>query len=628
MARKQRTSKETKELFRDPSGQVNLFEKSYQEELEAKAKKSVECLGMTFENDEARRSYFLEKLREKLKDPEFRKIEGFPIGSDEDILTLSDPPYYTACPNPFIEDFIRCYGKPYDPKTDNYRREPFAADVSEGKNDPIYNAHSYHTKVPHKAIMRYILHYTEPGDIVFDGFCGTGMTGVAAQLCGDKAVVESLGYKVQRDGTILGVNSKPFSKIGTRRAIQIDLSPAATFIAYNYNTPVSAAAFEREAKRILKEVEDECGWMYETIHKDSKTKGRINFTVWSEIHTCPECAGEIIFAQEALDPNTSQVREEFPCPHCHATVTKNNSPVLYESKFDPTVGETVKAPKRIPVLINYSVGGSKYKKKPDKRDLDILRRVNGLALPPEVPTTLLPDMQMTRVGRMQTASIRRVHHFFLPRTAQILGAFWARADAVSGTRLRGLTKFWIESQFVNMSVRNRYRPEVSFPYNPLTGVYYIPAMVSEPSVFIAYENKLRRIVAAFAGLQPMRGQGWIETVSASNLRINSSSVDYIFTDPPFGENIYYSDLNFFVESWFRVFTNVEPEAIVDRVKKKDLIEYQRLMERCFVEYHRVVKPGRWITVEFHNSKNSVWNAIQESLPVSYTHLTLPTKRIV
>ncbi len=75
----------------------------------------VECLGMTFQSDEERRRYFLEKLREKLQDPEFRKIEGFPIGSDEDILALSDPPYYTACPNPFIADFIKHYGKPYDP---------------------------------------------------------------------------------------------------------------------------------------------------------------------------------------------------------------------------------------------------------------------------------------------------------------------------------------------------------------------------------------------------------------------------------------------------------------------------------------------------------------------------------
>src|SRR5262245_47546841 len=99
----------------------------------------VECLGMTFENDKARRAYFIEKLREKLHDPEFRAIEGFPIGSDEDILALSDPPYYTACPNPFIEDFIRCYGRCYDPN-EPYSKEPFAADVSEGKNDSIYLA--------------------------------------------------------------------------------------------------------------------------------------------------------------------------------------------------------------------------------------------------------------------------------------------------------------------------------------------------------------------------------------------------------------------------------------------------------------------------------------------------------
>ena len=114
-----------------------------------------------------------------------RHIEGFPIGKDEDIIALSRPPYYTACPNPFIEDFIRENGTPYDEATDDYHREPFAADVSEGKNDPIYNAHSYHTKVPYKAIMRYILHYTKPGGYRIRWLLrNSGMTGVAAQMCG------------------------------------------------------------------------------------------------------------------------------------------------------------------------------------------------------------------------------------------------------------------------------------------------------------------------------------------------------------------------------------------------------------------------------------------------------------
>ena len=163
---------------------------------------SVECLGQMFPSEEARRDHFLKLLAAKLKDSEFRKIEGFPIGKDEDILALSDPPYYTACPNPWIGDFLNTYGTPYDAKKP-YHREPFAADVSEGKNHPIYNAHSYHTKVPHRAIMRYILHYTEPGEVIFDGFAGTGMAGVAAQLCGDRAEVQELGYRVRDDGTIL-----------------------------------------------------------------------------------------------------------------------------------------------------------------------------------------------------------------------------------------------------------------------------------------------------------------------------------------------------------------------------------------------------------------------------------------
>jgi len=105
MAKRKHTSRPAEKLF--ANDQRDLFEKSYEEQLKEEKNKPVEYLGITFENDEARREYFLEKLREKFKDPEFRKIEGFPIGSDEDILALSDPQYYTACPNPFIEEFIK-----------------------------------------------------------------------------------------------------------------------------------------------------------------------------------------------------------------------------------------------------------------------------------------------------------------------------------------------------------------------------------------------------------------------------------------------------------------------------------------------------------------------------------------
>lgn len=75
----------------------------------------------------------------------------------------------------------------------------------------------------------------------------------------------------------------------------------------------------------------------------------------------------------------------------------------------------------------------------------------------------------------------------------------------------------------------------------------------------------------------------------------------------------YSELNFISEAWLQVFTNNRTEAVISKEQKKKLLEYQELMEGCFTEFFQLLKPGRWMTVEFHNSQNAVWNAIQEAL---------------
>ena len=213
-----------------------------------------------------------------------RGIEGFPKGTDEDIIALSDAPFYTACPNPFIEEFISEYGTPYDEATDDYHCEPFAADVSEGKNDPLYTIHTYHTKVPYKAIMNYILHYTKPGDIVLDGFAGTGMTGVAAKACGAISPMDLFSLK-----------SPENDSAGERKAVLIDLSTAATHIGNRYNTGFDLQRLQEEGKELLDALNKECRWMYETAHENGpKTsgvakKGTINYTVWSDVMLCPHC---------------------------------------------------------------------------------------------------------------------------------------------------------------------------------------------------------------------------------------------------------------------------------------------------------------------------------------------------
>jgi hypothetical protein len=147
----------------------------------------------------------------------------------------------------------------------------------------------------------------------------------------------------------------------------------------------------------------------------------------------------------------------------------------------------------------------------------------------------------------------------------------------------------------------------------LSGVYYVSSQIAECSPWYILDGKLKRLLSAFKQRYASYDTAAITTSTAAQLQLPAQSIDYIFTDPPFGENIYYADLNYLIESWHRVWTDARPEAIVDQAKGKKLFDYQHLMQQAFEEYYRVLKPGRWMTVVFHNSRNAVWNAIQEAM---------------
>lgn len=588
-----------------------------------KAAGPVTCLGMTFENDDSRRAYFTDELRKKLRDPDFRKIEGFPIGSDEDILNLSDPPYYTACPNPWIADFIAEWEsqKPEQADDYHYHRGPFAADVSEGKNDPIYNAHSYHTKVPHKAIMRYILHYTQPGDIVFDGFCGTGMTGVAAQMCGDREVVMSLGYQVLPDGNILqeeiGEGGKrvwqPFSKLGIRRVVLNDLSPIATFISHNYNHDLDVSQFAKAAKTVLKNLEKELGWMYETTHTNG-TKCLIDFVIWSEQFSCPDCGAGINFLDEALDNESNEVKSEFPCPECSSILTKKRMERVFETTIDPVTGQPWKHINYQPTEIHYKYSGAKHTKKPDAEDLKILSAIQRRDWPTNIPTNEFPISTMYHGSRIEPKGYTHAHHFFFRRALESLSYLWRHASNAPDPRISQALLFFVEQAVTSLNIQNRYGPKKYSQSNGMLPlVYYIPSQIAEVTPWYVLSGKLKRLERVFHSLPFVHNACAVGTGDTASVEIKDESLDYIFTDPPFGANIFYADLNLITESWHRVFSNSNKEAVVDKFKYKGLAEYHSLMLHCFKNYYLALKPGRWITVEFSNSSAAVWNAIQSTL---------------
>ena len=537
--------------------------------------------------------------------PELRGMAGFPHATDEAVVQMSLPHAYSACPNPSIMEWLKATAgdgdeSPYEDPG------PFTADISEGKTHRIYRAHAFHTKVPHQAIMKYILHYTQPGDVVLDGFCGSGMTGVAAQMCGApepdfRAEIEAEMGKV---------------RWGARRAVLQDLSPAATFIAAGLNLPFDGDAFDRRSREILDAFNEEWGWMYETTHTDG-TVGKIDFTVWSEVFTCPHCGNEVVFYEAAFDPSTSRIRDAFRCPSCGADLKKTSLERRLVA-LRTLAGDVANRVEFRPVLIQYRVGRSKYEKIPDDNDLDVLRRIARVQVP-YFPKNEMPVDRLWHGYNFKPRGLTHVHHLWSDRALVSLSVLWRMCADESDPGLRHTLLFWVEQALWGLSWMNRFVPRHYSHVNQyLSGVYYFPALSSECSPSYTLEGSQpgrgkRQLLADLWKIHRMPGNVRISTGSSSQILLDDATVDYVFVDPPFGLNIPYTDLNLPVEFWHQVVADSGEEAVVHRVRGVDVGQYQALLVSCFAEFYRVLKPGRWMTVEFSNSSNSVWMALQEAM---------------
>lgn len=571
--------------------ELKLYSEQYLDKLNPKKEKEakpVTVFGLTFKNDDERRQYFRDELRRRL--PELRMIEGFPIGEDDDIINLSDPPYYTACPNPWLNDFIAEWEEEKKQLAmDGKRRgdfevkEPYASDVSEGKNNPIYMAHSYHTKVPHPAIMRYILHYTQPGDIVFDGFAGTGMTGVAANFCiGNNEYLSSVGHQ----------------RTGIRHSICSDISPVATLIANSYNQKFIPSVFKKKAEDVLEKVEDEYGWMYDT-NIDGKI-GKMNFTIWSDVFVCPHCGHEISFWDVAVDLKGMEIKESFICPNCSSLLTKKNLEKAWESHYDKILHEVRKQRKKSPVLINFTLNGKRQENVLSDYDKQILEKTDSVDIS-KLSTSKFPVGDKTN-GIIRANNVEYLHELYTMR------AYIYLSKVMELVHRDAYLTAWVTSIIQTASTMYSFR--LNRKNGIMKGTLYIPSLMTECNPYFLLKSKIERFADSW---YKERGNSVICQSSATSLNIADKSVDYIFIDPPFGANLMYSELNSIWEGWLKVMTNNEKEAIVNLSQKKTLFDYQALMNTSLQEFYRILKPGKWMTIEFSNTSAAVWNSIQNAL---------------
>ena len=207
--------------------------------------------------------------------------------------------------------------------------------------------------------------------------------------------------------------------------------------------------------------------------------------------------------------------------------------------------------------------------------------------------------------------ISRVHDFHLIRQLVAFSLLWQLGSKLPTKEMTRLWRFTLQSVVVSFTRRNRFLHNAYSQVNrALSGTLYIGSTVSEPSPTYVLTGKLNRFAKA---IPTSRNMTTITTQSLASVCIPDNSVDYVFIDPPFGDNLPYAELNFLWEAWLGVYTNAKQDAVVSDKQHKPLSVYTEMMTDCLKQAYRILKPGRWVTVEFHNSQNAVWTAIQEAL---------------
>lgn len=656
-------------LFRSTSGQHRLLEKSRKDELAVGHGQPVECLGLTFESEDACRHYFLAKLEEGLEEihhqlegvpfttvddalarlaiiktwpmgdeAQLRRLAqsmqcadpskdllrrwkddmGFPDGEIKEIVNLSDPPFYTACPNPFLTQFLNIEDSKTTPQEHEIHPTAFANDVIGSKHGRLYNVHGYHTKVPPDAIVPLIEYYTKPGDIVLDPFAGSGMTAVAVDM----------SNKIRKNDS-------------DRKTILVELSPVATYIAGNYTSnSQSKVDLIDHFESALQLAEAQCAQYLRTAHtgwpanirngqeaeqmraRTPNQFGDIVYTVWSDIYRCPDCGSNVPYWDSAVDLFACELKDVFSCPHCDATLckeakfAKRHSATVVERTsekwFDPVLGQPVDRQKRKPVLISYQFGGARYEKFPDQDDIDLIDQSDGLEPGFSCQLMLGRGSEWGDTWRAGVhLGITHAHHFYTNRSLYAISTY------IQETRHDKRLLFPLTATALRLSKMNRYMPQHRNNRNrevvgPLSGTLYVPSISIELNPIIYMRSKAKAVFGLWNHNPNMAS--FCSTQSATNMsQIPDESIDYIFVDPPFGDNLFYSELNFLWESILTVFTRREPEAIVSPAAKKETREYTMLMESALSECRRILKSGRWITMEFHNSRNAIWSAIHEAI---------------
>lgn len=445
--------------------------------------------------------------------------------------------------------------------------------VTAPRTDPIYNCHGYLTKVPVGAIEPFINTFTKPGEVVADFFAGSGMTGLAAVRHGRKARLS-------------------------------DISVLGRHIAEGYLTEVAQDRFSQEAERVAAEARKEVGDFYTAKRSDDGATVEMVRTVWSFVYACPKCHHEIVYF-EHLSPQGAPPKS---CPHCRGPFARRNWPRGDDIPVEVVVRDR---------------SGKLVSQPPSPYDKRLIGEAITDRRQAEVPSLVIDkDREMFGRSGLGKTGLTATGKFFSPRNAIALVELWKAIGVVNDAAIRKKLQFCFTAILPRAS--RRYQWSAQRPLNAQNQTYYIAPVYYEWNVFELFARKVEAAIRSdreLAGDLPLLSLGKKDAsyklASADNVfHLADESVDYVFTDPPFGSNIFYSDMNLFHEAWLGETTDHASEAVVHtsgRRKNGAAERYERLLAGAFAEAYRVLKPGKYMSVVFGNSNGRIWGLVQRAI---------------
>lgn len=441
-----------------------------------------------------------------------------------------------------------------------------------GRGDPVYMAHGYLTKVPVPAIMPFIEAYTRPGDVVVDPFAGSGMTGVAAAALG-------------------------------RQARLFDVSVLGQHIGRNYVNLVDRDLLVKQADEVVRAARERLADVYGVTCQACGRMAQLVKTIWSFQVACSGCGSPVSYYRAMEAAGWS--KREMKCPDCGTGVVSRDSRVGEAAEVDSIT----------------CACSSKQREQPaSPSGMPV-----ALAELPYPRVEITPDRQMYKAQALGRSGLTTVASYYAPRNLAVLTVLHQQIGRVEDPALRQKLLFAFTSILTRASKRYQWSPVR--PLNAANANYYVASVFYEWNVFDLFERKVEAMIRSDDWLRSMRSEYTLfgpgqqdldvtyELASAETIPLPDASVGYVFTDPPFGSNLFYADMALFQEAWLDGFTDVAQEAVVDRGTKKQrsASRYEQMLTRALSECRRILKPGGRISMVFGNSTGSMWSLVQRSI---------------